>query len=105
MTTFQIHRTHALGAERARQLAERWAEAAERDHQMACTLSENEEGQRVTFERPGVRGELMAAADRFDVTVSLNFLLAGFSARIQGELEKNLDAAMAAAAAAGPSDA
>ncbi|MDL2337196.1 MAG: polyhydroxyalkanoic acid system family protein [Pseudomonadota bacterium] len=99
MTTFHIQRNHTLGLARARHLARHWAEAAEQKHQMACTVTEEQTGERVDFVRPGVRGELVASADGFALTVTLGFLLAAFSPRIRDEIEKNLDAAIANAAA------
>lgn len=67
---------------------------------MSCRTRAEEDCERVTFERTGVKGELIATADRFTLTVTLGFLLSGFSDRIRGEIEKNLDAAIAKAAAA-----
>lgn len=99
MTTFHIHRAHTLGLVPARHLARHWAEAAEQKHQMACTVCEGESSDRVDFVRPGVRGELVASEDQFDLTVTLGFLLSAFSQRIRDEIEKNLDAAIAQASA------
>lgn len=100
MTTFQIHRPHSLGLEPARDLARHWAEAAQQKHQMNCTVCEEEAGNRVDFVRAGVRGELVASAGCFDLTVTLGFLLSAFSQNIRAEIEKNLDAAIAQAGAA-----
>ena len=103
MTTFQIHRPHSLGLEAARDLARHWAEAAQQKHQMNCTVREGEVDNRVDFARSGVRGELVASADCFDLTVTLGFLLSAFSQNIRDEIERNLEAAIAqAGAAAGP---
>lgn len=67
---------------------------------MTCTVCEGDADHRVDFVRPGVRGELVASAERFDLTVTLGFLLSAFSQRIRDEIEKNLDAAIAQASAA-----
>jgi putative polyhydroxyalkanoate system protein len=99
MTTFQIRRTHSLGLELARHLARGWADAAEKKHQMACTVAENEDNHRVVFERPGVRGDLVAKVDEFVLTVTLGFLVSTFGPRIRAEIEKNLDEAIAEAGA------
>ncbi|MBX9716279.1 MAG: polyhydroxyalkanoic acid system family protein [Burkholderiaceae bacterium] len=104
MTTFHIHRAHSLGRLGAARLADHWAEAAQQEHQMGCTMSEDAAGQRVEFERPGVRGELIAGAGEFALTVTLGFLLSAFSDRIRQEIEKNLDAAIAKAMSAAPDD-
>ncbi|MFM9914194.1 MAG: polyhydroxyalkanoic acid system family protein [Rhizobacter sp.] len=99
MTTFQIHRSHALGLESARQLARHWADAAEKEHQMNCTVAEQEDRCRIAFKRPGVHGDLVAKVDDFVLTVTLGFLIAAFGPRIRAEIEKNLDAAIAEASA------
>lgn len=100
MTTFTIQREHMLGIEGARQLARQWANHARRQHEMDCCVHADEAGERVTFERSGVQGDLVADADRFTVNVTLGFLLGGFTDRIRDEVEKNLDAAIAKAMAA-----
>lgn len=100
MPDFTIQRDHSLGLDGARQLAQHWAHHARRQHEMDCRIRAEDDCERVTFERTGVTGELIATADRFKLNVSLGFLLSGFSDRIRSEIEKNLDAAIAKAAAA-----
>ncbi|MEI7463807.1 MAG: polyhydroxyalkanoic acid system family protein [Burkholderiales bacterium] len=100
MTDFSIQRNHTLGIDGARQLARQWANHARRQHDMDCCVHAESDCERVTFERSGVQGLLRATADRFDLSVTLGFLLSGFSDRIRGEIEKNLDAAIATAMAA-----
>lgn len=100
MPDFTIQRDHSLGIDGARQLAQHWAHHAQRQHEMSCRTRAENDCERVTFERTGVKGELIATADRFTLTVTLGFLLSGFSDRIRGEIEKNLDAAIAKASAA-----
>lgn len=100
MTDFTIQRSHALGLEGARQLARQWANHARRQHDMDCCVHADSDRERVTFERSGVEGRLVATADNFELNVTLGFLLSGFSDRIRGEIEKNLDTAIAKAMAA-----
>lgn len=100
MTTFTIQRDHTLGIEGARALARSWANHARRQHEMDCCVHADDACERVTFERSGVDGTLLARADEFTVTVTLGFLLSGFSDRIRDGIEKNLDAAIAKAVAA-----
>jgi putative polyhydroxyalkanoate system protein len=100
MPDFTIQRAHVLGLDAARQLAQHWAHHARRQHEMDCRIQAEGDCERVTFERTGVKGELIATADRFTLTVTLGFLLSGFSDRIRSEIEKNLDAAIAKASAA-----
>ena len=100
MPDFTIQRDHPLGIDGARQLARRWAHHAQHEHEMDCRTRAEDDCERVTFERTGVKGELIATANRFTLTVTLGFLLSGFSDRIRSEIEKNLDAAIAKASAA-----
>ena len=100
MTQFTIQRHHTLGIDGARQLAQHWANHARRQHEMDCRVQAEADCERVSFERSGVQGDLVATADDFSLTVTLGFLLSGFSDRLRGEIEKNLDAAIAKAMAA-----
>jgi putative polyhydroxyalkanoate system protein len=94
----RIHREHQLGLAKARELAWQWAEQVEQQFDMECTVIEGDAGDTVEFARPGVKGRLIVAPDHFDLDAKLGFLLGAFSQRIEGEIEKNLDALLAAAA-------
>ena len=54
------------------------------------------------FVRPGVKGQLIVAPDHFELDAQLGFLLGAFSARIESEIEKNLDALLASSSKAKP---
>jgi putative polyhydroxyalkanoate system protein len=96
----RIHRPHALGIERARDIAWKWAEEVEQRFDMECTVIEGVDT--VEFERTGVKGRLIVAADRFELDAKLGFLLGAFSRTIETEIEKNLDTLLAAEAHAKP---
>ena len=100
MTTLTIHRFHTLGIDGARQLARQWATRARRQHEMDCCVHADAHCERVSFERSGVQGDLVASADDISLKVTLGFLQSGFSDRVRSEIEKNLDAAIAKAVAA-----
>ncbi|MDE2146606.1 MAG: polyhydroxyalkanoic acid system family protein [Burkholderiales bacterium] len=102
MPDIRIHRAHRLGLARARQVAWSWAEQVERDFDLACTVREGEAGDTVEFQRTGVSGRLLVAADHFDLEARLGFLLGAFSRTIEAEITKNLDALLAAATAPAP---
>jgi putative polyhydroxyalkanoate system protein len=95
MPDIHIHREHQLGLAKARKVAWQWAEAVEEKFDMSCTVIEGETSDTVEFSRSGVQGSLIVAADHFDLSAKLGFLLGAFSATIQGEIEKNLDALLA----------
>ncbi|MGA0609954.1 polyhydroxyalkanoic acid system family protein [Caldimonas sp. KR1-144] len=96
MADIRIHRKHQLGLERARAIAWKWAEDAEAKFDMACTVIEGEFSDTVEFTRSGVKGQLIVAADHFDLEARLGILMGAFAKTIQGEIEKNLDALLAA---------
>lgn len=91
MADIHIVREHALGFERARKLAFRWAEVAEKKLEMDCTYEEGRTSDVVSFKRPGASGELKVTSDRFELVARLGMLLGVFKGRIEGEIVKNLD--------------
>jgi putative polyhydroxyalkanoate system protein len=97
----QIHRNHALGLKRAREVAWQWAEQAEAKFDMECTVIEGQTSDTVEFTRSGVSGRLIVAADHFDLEAKLGFLLGAFAKTIEGEITKNLDALLAVPAKPG----
>ncbi len=100
MAQIHIHRPHRLGLAKARKTAWQWAEAVEKKFEMECTVIEGETSDVVEFKRAGVEGELVVAADSFDLTARLGFLVGAFRQRIETEIEENLDALLAGAGAA-----
>ena len=99
MADIHIHRDHSLGLAKARKVAWAWAEQAEQAFQMDCTVLEGETSDTVQFTRSGVKGQLIVAADHFDLSAQLGFLLGAFAKTISAEIEKNLDGLLGAAAA------
>jgi putative polyhydroxyalkanoate system protein len=95
MPEIKIHRSHALGLAKAREVAWKWAEEAEKKFEMECTVIEGEGSDVVQFTRSGVSGTLRVAADHFALDAKLGFLLGAFSRTIESEIEKNLDALLA----------
>ena len=102
MADIHIHRPHQLGLAKARKVAWQWAEEVEKQFDMECTVLEGETSDTVEFVRPGVKGQLIVAPDHFELDAKLGFLLGAFSARIESEIEKNLDALLASTAKAKP---
>jgi len=99
MADIHIHRTHRLGLAKARKTAWQWAEAAEEKFGMECTVIEGKTSDVVEFTRAGVDGRLVVDADSFDLTARLGLLLGAFRSRIEAEIEENVDAVLARAAA------
>lgn len=96
MADIHIHRDHALGLQKAREIAWQWAEQVEEKFGMECTVHEGEDEDTVEFTRSGVKGELTVAADHFELVARLGLLLGAFKATIESEVEKELDALLQA---------
>lgn len=95
MADINIHREHTLGLAKARKVAWQWAEDVEQKFGMECTVLEGDTSDTVQFSRAGVNGELIVAADHFDLKARLGFLLGAFAKTIEGEILSNLDALLA----------
>ncbi len=102
MADIHIHRDHQLGLSKARKVALQWAEQAESEFDMECTILEGETSDTVEFGRSGVKGALIVAANHFTLDAKLGFLLGAFSKRIEREIESNLDALLLKNAPAAP---
>ena len=98
MAEINIHREHSLGLTKARKVAWQWAEDVEKKFGMECSVLEGETSDTVSFTRSGVNGELIVAADHFDLQAKLGFLLGAFSKTIEAEILKNLDTLLAKSA-------
>jgi putative polyhydroxyalkanoate system protein len=92
MPDIRIQRKHKLGLAKAREVAWAWAEEVEKKFDMDCTVIEGQTSDTVEFRRLGVNGQLIVAADHFDLDAKLGFLLGAFSKTIESEIERNLDA-------------
>jgi putative polyhydroxyalkanoate system protein len=91
MPDLHVHREHALGLAKARKVAWKWAEEAEKKFDMECTVVEGEFSDTVEFSRTGVKGTLVVAPDHFELEAKLGFLLGAFAKTIEREIEKTLD--------------
>lgn len=95
MAEIHIVREHALGLPKARKLALRWAEVAEKKLDMACTYEEGKTSDVVSFKRPGAHGELKVNKDRFELNARLGLVLGVFKGRIESAIVENLDQLLA----------
>jgi putative polyhydroxyalkanoate system protein len=91
----RIHREHSLGLAKARKIAWSWAEQVEKRIRHGMHRGRRRTSDTVEFTRSGVSGQLVVAADHFDLHAKLGFLLGAFSKTIESEITKNLDALLA----------
>ena len=98
MSDLKIHRDHALGLEKAGRIAAKWAEHAEKKIDLKCTLVPGPDRHTVQFTRQGVTGEAVFTANSIDVEAKFGFLLRPFVGKIEAEVCKMLDTALAKAA-------
>ena len=92
MPDIHIHRKHTLGLAKARKVA--WAlgrAGARRSSTWSAPCSRATRATRCEFTRSGVNGQLIVAADHFDLNAKLGLLLGAFAKTIEAEIEKNLD--------------
>jgi putative polyhydroxyalkanoate system protein len=92
MADIHIHRHHALGLAKARDIAFNWAEDVEKNLDMTCTYEEGKTEDCVSFTRSGVSGTLKVTKDGFELQAKLGFLVGAFKNKIEAEISKNLDA-------------
>lgn len=91
MADIHIVRRHALGLAKARELAFRWAEVAEKKLDVECTYEEGRTSDLVTFRRQGAHGELKVTKDCFELDARLGLVLGVFRHQIETEIVRNLD--------------
>ena len=95
MADLNLHRDHTLGLARARKVALKWAEDVEKDLDMECTLIEGDDEDVLEFKRAGVDGHMIVAATYFELEAKLGFLLKAFAGKIEAEVSKQLEEALA----------
>jgi putative polyhydroxyalkanoate system protein len=94
----RIHREHNLGLDKARDIAQAWAQDVDREFDMTCEFTRGKTSDTVSFKRTGVSGTLTVAGDHFDLHAKLGILLGVFAKTIEEHIQKNLDTQLAQAA-------
>ena len=95
MADIRIVRDHGLGLHRARQLARRWMEVAEKKLDAHCVYHRGDGQDVVQFRRPGASGELRVGPGRFELEAKLGLLLGVLKPTIEREIARNLDELLA----------
>lgn len=94
--SLRIVRAHQLTFEQAREMGKSWQAQGEQDFQLRCEYTEGDTQDELTFSRSGVSGCLHIDATQFILEAKLGFLLKPYAARIEKEINTNLDALLAA---------
>jgi putative polyhydroxyalkanoate system protein len=97
VSDIHIQRKHALGLERAREVAQQWTDQVEREYGMECRYSEGWEADVAQFARPGAEGTLHVTGDTFTLHMRLGFLMDVFAPQIEAKVTRNLDKLLGAA--------
>lgn len=95
MAEIHITREHGLGLAEARELALRFAQAAQDKLEMQCHYEEGAAEDLLRFQRSGAHGALKVTPERFVLHAKLGMLLGMFRERIESEIAKNLDKLLA----------
>jgi putative polyhydroxyalkanoate system protein len=95
MADIHIHRDHPFTFAKARQVATAWAEKAENQFGLACTYTQGDSEDQLSFARSGVTGVLKVSAHRFELDAKLGFLYGAFKERIETEITQKLDRLLA----------
>lgn len=91
MSDILIERNHALGIDRAREIARHWIDQAQHKYGMECLYTEGDAGDVAKFSRPGMEGRVEVTANTFTLHMTLGFLMATFKGAIEEKVTRNLD--------------
>ncbi len=94
MSEVQYSKSHNLGLEKARALAREWTDKAGQKMGLTFQHHEGPEQDTITFERSGVKGEMLVTASSIDLNVKLGMMMAAFKPVIEAEIAKNMDKLM-----------
>ncbi len=90
MSDITYQRSHTLGLEKARELAQEWVAGAAGKLGLSCDYQEGAEQDTVTFERMGVKGAMKVSGTEFDLQVKLGMMMAALKPMIEAEVSKSL---------------
>lgn len=103
MADIKIQRSHALGMDKARALAQDWMGDAAKQLGLTCNLVQGDEEDTINFERMGVTGQMKVRADAFELETKLGMMMSAFKPLIEAEIDRNLANILAKAEGRTPS--
>jgi putative polyhydroxyalkanoate system protein len=87
MPTIVIHRRHALDPTTARSAAQKVVDDLGKRYQLACAW----QGDRLSFERPGLSGSMHLGPNEVRLDVQLSFLMSPLKRSIEHAIHQELD--------------
>jgi putative polyhydroxyalkanoate system protein len=90
MSDIKFQQSHALGMDKARELAAKWIEDAAKKMGLSCKHVQGDQQDTITFERMGVNGTMLVSGTSFDLKVKLGMMMAAFKPMIEAEISKNI---------------
>lgn len=90
MADIKIQRSHALGMDKARALAQDWMGDAARQLGLTCNMVQGDVEDTISFERMGVTGQMKVRADAFELDTKLGMMMSAFKPLIEAEIDRNL---------------
>jgi putative polyhydroxyalkanoate system protein len=93
MADISLNRKHQLGLKGAKSAADKMSVKLNEKFDLVCTWS----GDTLSFQRPGVNGQMMVTETHMQLDVTLGFLLKAMKGPIEKAVIENLDGALATA--------
>ncbi|MBA4110378.1 MAG: polyhydroxyalkanoic acid synthase [Leptothrix sp. (in: Bacteria)] len=90
MADIKIQRSHALGMDKARALAQDWMGDAAKQLGLNCQMVQGDDEDIISFERMGVTGQMKVRADAFELDTKLGMMMSAFKPLIEAEIDRNL---------------
>lgn len=94
MSDVNFQRSHALGLEKARELAQQWVATSAAKLGLDCQHKQGADQDTITFERMGVKGTMKVTATEFDLNIKLGMMMAALKPMIEAEVAKNRAASL-----------
>ncbi len=99
MADIFICRAHTLAPQALTALTDRWVAEAQSVFGLVCQRTLEGDAEVIAFSRTGVYGQFSVTPTELRLQARLGFLLSAYQGRIEAELQRQLDLALAQASA------
>lgn len=90
MSDVTFQKSHTLGLEKAREMAQQWVDTSAAQLGLTCQHQHGADQDTITFERMGIKGTMTVTATEFDLNIKLGMMMAALKPMIEAEVAKNL---------------